>query len=87
MGHKLGMTRSALSYMSRSKTFSDARIGTELGYAQQVSRDEGLAELRCWAAQVGGAARIWLGRRRGEHRALVAQTHAYFLREMVSRAA
>ena len=76
-GYRLGMTRSALSYMSRTKTFSDAKIRTELGYTAQVSRAAGLEDLRRWAEHVGGAEQIRIGRRRGTHRALIAQTQAH----------
>ena len=80
-GYRLGMTRSALSYMSRTKTFSDAKIRAELGYTEQVSRAEGLEDLRRWAEHVGGAEQIRIGRRRGAHRALIEQTQAYLLRD------
>ena len=80
VGYRLGFTRSALSYMSKTKTFSDARIRSDIGYTAQVSRSEGLAELQCWIEHIGGSEPVRCGRRRGANAALINPTLAYLLR-------
>jgi nucleoside-diphosphate-sugar epimerase len=76
-GYRLGMTPEAVSYMSQTKTFSDAKIRQQLGYRGQVTRAAGLRDLAAWVAYVGGADVVRRGRRRGEHRVLIDKTLEY----------
>jgi len=80
-GNPLGMTRSAISYMSRTKTFSDAKIRAHLGYAPETDRADGLADLRRWVDHVGGPAQIGVGRRRGANSDLMERTCDYLMQQ------
>ena len=78
---KFGMSCSGLSYMTKSKTFSDRKIRSQLGYPEQVSRGEGLRDLASWAKSVGGPEKIVNGRRRGEERELAERTFSFLMND------
>jgi len=77
--NKIRLSHSALSYMSKHKTFSDKKIRTELGHRDLVSRYHGMKDLAAWVRFVGGAQKIGSGRRHGKEKELVYKTFEYLM--------